>query len=52
MAKKEKKEVKEEPLEKKLWEAADNNQDQIRTLTKLRDTLLAKLISGEVGVEV
>ena len=29
-----------------------NNYSQIRTLEKLRDTLLPKLISGEVRVEV
>ncbi len=33
---------------KKCWE----NDTQIRTLEKLRDTLQSKLMSGEVRVEV
>lgn len=37
-----------EPLFKKQFE----NQQQIQTLTKLRDTLLPKLMNGEVGVEI
>jgi len=36
-----------EPLFKKQFE----NQQQIQTLTKLRDTLLPKLMSGEVRVK-
>ncbi len=34
------------------WEQIHANQTQIRTLEKLRDTLLPKLMSGEVRVEV
>ena len=34
------------------WKKIDTNQNQIRTLEKLRDTLLPKLMSGEVKVEV
>jgi type I restriction enzyme S subunit len=30
----------------------ESNQTQIRTLTALRDTLLPKLMSGEVRVEI
>ena len=37
-----------EPLFDKIF----NNQKQIRTLEKLRDTLLSKLMSGEVRIEV
>lgn len=33
------------------WEKIENNQKQIRTLENLRDTLLPKLMSGEVRVE-
>jgi len=33
------------------WEKITHNQTQIRTLKKLRDTLLPKLMSGEVRVE-
>ena len=33
------------------WEKITQNQTQIRTLEKLRDTLLPKLMSGEVRVE-
>ncbi len=35
----------------KLWQKIQHNKSQIRTLEKLRDTLLPKLISGEVRVE-
>lgn len=35
-----------------LWEKYITNQTQIRTLEKLRDTLLPKLMSGEVRVRV
>lgn len=35
-----------------LWEKYITNQTQIRTLEKLRDTLLPKLMSGEVRVQV
>ncbi len=34
------------------WKKKTNNQTQIRTLTALRDTLLPKLMSGEVRVEI
>ncbi|RFC34556.1 MAG: type I restriction enzyme, S subunit [Candidatus Nitrotoga sp. MKT] len=34
------------------WEKIEKNHIQIRTLEKLRDTLLPKLMSGEVRVEV
>jgi type I restriction enzyme S subunit len=33
------------------WKKVENNLHQIRTLEKLRDTLLPKLMSGEVRVE-
>jgi type I restriction enzyme S subunit len=33
-----------------VWEKITYNQSQIRTLTQLRDTLLSKLMSGEVRV--
>lgn len=33
------------------WKKKDVNQNQIRSLTKLRDTLLPKLMSGEVWVK-
>lgn len=33
------------------WQKKDSNQTQIRTLTALRDSLLPKLMSGEVKVE-
>lgn len=33
-----------------FWTKINNNQTQIRTLTQLRDTLLPKLMSGEVRV--
>ena len=33
------------------WDKINHNQIQIRTLTTLRDTLLPKLMSGEVRVE-
>ena len=36
---------------KLLFEKINNNKHQIRTLIKLRDTLLPKLMSGEVRVE-
>ena len=36
---------------KLLWKKKDINESQIRTLEKLRDTLLPKLMSGEVRVE-
>ena len=36
-----------EPIYMKCWE----NVNQIRTLEKLRDTLLPKLMSGEVRIE-
>lgn len=35
---------------KLLWKKKDRNQIQILTLEKLRDTLLPKLVSGEVRV--
>jgi len=34
------------------WKKKEDNQLQIRTLTRLRDTLLPKLMSGEVRVEM
>jgi type I restriction enzyme S subunit len=34
------------------WTKINNNQTQIRTLTQLRDTLLPKLMSGEVRIEM
>jgi type I restriction enzyme, S subunit len=34
------------------WEKIENNHIQIRTLEKLRDTLLPKIMSGEVRVKV
>jgi len=34
------------------WRKITNNQEQIRTLEKLRDTLLPKLVSGEVRVSM
>ena len=34
------------------WKKKNINQDQINTLTKLRDTLLPKLMIGEVKVDV
>lgn len=37
---------------KPLFEKILSNQHQIRTLTKLRDTLLPKLMSGEVRMEI
>ena len=36
----------------KAWEKIDRNHNQIRTLERLRDTLLPKLMSGEVRVSV
>jgi len=36
---------------KDVWEKIDKNHIQIKTLEKLRDTLLPKLMSGEVRVE-
>ncbi|MBF7695122.1 restriction endonuclease subunit S [Acinetobacter rathckeae] len=36
---------------KSFWEKRNNNQKQIQTLEKLRDTLLPKLMSGEVRVQ-
>jgi type I restriction enzyme S subunit len=33
------------------WVKIDKNQNQIRTLVKIRDTLLPKLMSGEVKVQ-
>lgn len=41
-----------ENLVKPYFDKIDNNKDQIRTLTSLRDTLLPKLMSGEVRVEM
>lgn len=35
-----------------LFEKLKHNNSQIRTLTRLRDTLLPKLMSGEVGVNI
>jgi type I restriction enzyme, S subunit len=35
-----------------LYAKTKSNQTQIRTLTALRDTLLPKLMSGEVKVEI
>ena len=40
-----------ESIAEKLYKKVLNNQDQIQTLEKLRDTLLPKLMSGEVRVE-
>lgn len=40
-----------EKLIKPYFDKIDNNKTQIRTLTTLRDTLLPKLMSGEVRVE-
>jgi type I restriction enzyme, S subunit len=37
---------------KRIYEKVDLNTSQIRTLTSLRDTLLPKLMSGEVRVEI
>lgn len=37
-------------ITKEYWPKILNNQNQIRTLTQLRDTLLPKLMSGEVRV--
>ena len=37
---------------KPLYQKTESNQTQIRTLTALRDTLLPKLMSGEVRVEL
>jgi type I restriction enzyme S subunit len=34
------------------WKKRDENQNQIRTLTRLRDALLPKLMSGEMRVEL
>src|SRR5690606_41778120 len=39
-------------LAEELWNKIEYNQTQIRTLTALRDTLLPKLMSGEVRVEM
>lgn len=39
-------------LVSKYWKKKSINQTQIRTLTALRDTLLPKLMSGEVKVEI
>jgi len=39
-------------LTNSYWEKIKKNNDQIRTLTRLRDTLLPKLMSGEVRVEL
>ncbi len=36
---------------KKIWDKIDYNQIQISTLEKLRDTLLPKLLSGEIRLE-
>ena len=36
---------------KDYWKKQSVNQNQINTLTRLRDTLLPKLISGEVRVK-
>ena len=33
------------------WEKMGKNKDQIKTLENMRDTLLSKLMSGEVRVE-
>jgi type I restriction enzyme S subunit len=35
-----------------LWQKIQNNKSQIHTLEKLRDTLLPKLMSGDVRVEL
>ena len=35
-----------------LYKKLSNNQSQIRTLSRLRDTLLPKLMSGEVRVSI
>lgn len=34
-----------------IWEKQENNFDQIQTLTKIRDLLLPKLMSGKIRVE-
>src|SRR5207248_1915498 len=34
-----------------IFEKVKSNQNQIRTLTQLRDTLLPKLMSGEIGLK-
>jgi type I restriction enzyme S subunit len=41
-----------ELIAKDLFEKIKNNRSQIRTLEKLRDTLLPKLMSGEVRVKI
>lgn len=41
-----------ESLTDKIFQKIKSNQTQIRTLTALRDTLLPKLMSGEVKVEI
>lgn len=41
-----------ESLTDKIYQKIKSNQTQIRTLTALRDTLLPKLMSGEVKVEM
>jgi len=41
-----------EEIAKPYFKKMFNNQNQIRTLTSLRDTLLPKLMSGEVRVEI
>ncbi len=35
---------------KNAWDKIDNNQKQIRTLEKIRDTLLPKLMSGKIRI--
>jgi len=37
---------------KLFWKKKEDNHLQIRTLTRMRDTLLPKLMSGEVKVTV
>jgi type I restriction enzyme S subunit len=45
--------IKEFTLQIRLWwKRKECNQSQIRTLEKLRDTLLPKLMNGEVRVEI
>jgi type I restriction enzyme, S subunit len=39
-------------ISKEYWEKLSNNQNQLRTLTQLRDMLLPKLMSGEVRVKL
>ena len=39
------------PYADNAWDKIEYNHIQIRTLEQLRDTLLPKLMSGEVGVD-